>query len=71
MFDLATGSQVASLPAASDTVGWAEVHPYAPLVATASGHRRLEAEEAVAARADVAANALRIWRFAAPPTAGL
>ena len=66
VFDLTTGSQVASLPAVSDTVGWAEVHPYAPLVATASGHRRLEAEEAGVARADAAANALRVWRFAVP-----
>ena len=63
MFDLTTGSQVASLAAASDTVGWTEVHPYAPLVATASGHRRLEAEDSAAARADAAASALRVWRF--------
>ena len=64
VFDLTTGSQVASLPAASDVVGWTEVHPYAPLVATASGHRRLETEEMATARADAAANALRVWRFA-------
>lgn len=67
VFDLTTGAQVASLSAASDTVGWAEIHPYGALAVTASGHRRLEAEEAAAVRADVAANALRIWRFAAVP----
>lgn len=66
MFDLASGAQVASIAAASDTVGWAEIHPYAPLAITASGHRRLEAEDAAAARADVSANALRMWRFVVP-----
>ncbi len=66
VFDLTDGSQAASFQAAPDTVGWTEYHPFAPLAATASGHRRLQCvddDDAVAVQDDAAANALRIWRW--------
>jgi hypothetical protein len=45
-------------PATLAQVCWTEYHPFAPLAATASGHRRFEEQAEQAG-----ANALRVWRF--------
>ena len=38
-FDLATGEQISSFQAASDTVNGFQFHPYLPLAAAASGDK--------------------------------
>lgn len=64
-FDLATGEQMSSFQAASDTVNGLQFHPYLPLAAAASGERhypKLEDEEADQHDRSIE-NKLQIWQY--------
>jgi hypothetical protein len=45
VFDLADGLPCASIPVSSDTVNGVSIHPFAPLVAFSTGHRRFESPD--------------------------
>ncbi len=49
-------------PPPSPQVGWAEYHPFAPLLAAGAGHRRL-ADPDDDAGGGGGGGALRVWRF--------
>ena len=73
LYDLTKGEQVATFEASPDAVNGVSIHPYIPLLATASGTRKYDtptdsSDEEVppASNNKVDGNCLKIWKPAVP-----
>lgn len=65
IYDLQTGQWVSSFQAASDTVSGFSFHPYLPMAATSSGHRRFWLHDNDEDNLDLSGddNCARVWSF--------